>query len=98
MPISRRNPNELYPPKPKDLAYYLSLPYPIKLSKADDGSWVASITMLRGCEAHSTDREDALRLIDDAKKLWLESALAKGAKIPEPLQFGAEIKRSGDCH
>jgi predicted RNase H-like HicB family nuclease len=82
----------------KDLTYYLSLPYPIKLSKAEDGSWVASITMLRGCEIHSTDREEALRSIDAVKMRWLEMALAKGARIPEPLQFGAEIKRSGDCH
>jgi predicted RNase H-like HicB family nuclease len=30
------------------------------------------------------NRVDALEMIDDAKKLWLETALAKGMPIPEP--------------
>lgn len=29
-------------------------------------------------------REDALNMIDDAKRLWLETALSLGMTIPEP--------------
>lgn len=68
----------------KDLNYYLSLPYPIELIPDEDGYWFARIPLLEGCMTNGDNREDALGMIDDAKQLWLETALEVGKAIPEP--------------
>ncbi len=68
----------------KTLEYYLSLPYPIELIPDDDGYWFARIPLLKGCMTNGESRTDALEMLDDAKKLWLETALANGVSIPEP--------------
>ncbi len=64
--------------------YYLSLPYTIELKPDEDGTWFAKIPLLKGCMTTGTNREDALNMLDDAKRLWLETALALGVNIPEP--------------
>jgi antitoxin HicB len=68
----------------KSLDYYLSLPYTIELTPDEDGYWFAKIPLLRGCMTNGTSREEALEMIDDAKRLWLETALSLGMTIPEP--------------
>lgn len=68
----------------KTLEYYLSLPYTIELTPDVDGYWFAKIPLLKGCMTNGESREDALIMIDDAKKLWLETALSLGLSIPEP--------------
>lgn len=68
----------------KDLNYYLSLPYPIELIPDEDGYWFARIPLLEGCMTNGYSREDALMMIDEAKQLWLETALELGKRIPEP--------------
>lgn len=68
----------------RDLNYYLSLPYPIELIPDEDGYWFARIPLLKGCMTNGDSREDALTMIDDAKKLWLETALEDNVSIPEP--------------
>jgi antitoxin HicB len=68
----------------KDLNYYLSLPYPIELIPDEDGYWFARIPLLEGCMTNGNSREEALVMLDDAKQLWLETALELGKSIPEP--------------
>ncbi len=68
----------------KNLDYYLSLPYIIELIPDEDGYWFARIPILQGCMTNGHSREDALEMLDDAKRLWLETALALGMNIPEP--------------
>lgn len=68
----------------KSLDYYLSLPYPIELIPDDDGYWFARIPLLKGCMTNGNSREDALVMLDDAKQLWLETALELNMEIPEP--------------
>jgi predicted RNase H-like HicB family nuclease len=68
----------------KTLEYYLSLPYPIELIPDEDGYWFARIPLLKGCMTNGANRIDALEMLDDAKKLWLETALSLGLPIPEP--------------
>ncbi len=70
--------------KNKDLAYYLALPYPIELIPDEDGYWFARIPLLEGCMTNGNSREDALLMLDDARRLWLETALQLGKAIPEP--------------
>ncbi len=68
----------------KDLDYYLSLPYTIELTPDEDGFWFAEIPLLEGCMTNGSSRADALEMIDDAKRAWLETALSLGLTIPEP--------------
>lgn len=71
-------------PRNKDLDYYLSLPYTIELTPDEDGYWFAEIPLLDGCMTNGESREDALTMIDDAKRAWLVTALEMGLEIPEP--------------
>ncbi len=68
----------------KTLEYYLSLPYTIELTPDEDGYWSAQIPLLKGCITQGESREEALAMIDEAKELWLETALEDGISIPEP--------------
>jgi antitoxin HicB len=67
------------------LMYYLALPYTIELTPDSDGNWFAAIPVLKGCMTQDESREEALMLLDEAKTLWLETALDEGIAIPEPL-------------
>lgn len=69
----------------KPLEYYLSLPYSIELIPDNDGVWFASIPLLKGCMTQGDSREEALQMLDEAKELWLETALAEAIDIPEPV-------------
>jgi antitoxin HicB len=68
----------------KTLEYYMSLPYPIELIPDEDGYWFAQIPMLPGCMTQGDSREDALRMLDEAKEIWLEQQLLYNQSIPEP--------------
>ena len=69
----------------KTLEYYLSLPYPIELIPDDDGYWFAQIPLLPGCMTQGASRTEALEMLDEAKTVWLETALSEGIEIPEPV-------------
>jgi antitoxin HicB len=69
----------------KTLEYYLSLPYPIELIPDEDEFWFARIPLLKGCMTQGASRMEVLEMIDEAKRAWLETALAHGIKIPEPV-------------
>jgi antitoxin HicB len=73
----------------KSLEYYLSLPYTIELTPDEDGYWFVEIPLLPGCMTQGANRAEALEMIDEAKLLWLETALEDGIAIPEP-----EIERA----
>lgn len=76
--------------KNKTLDYYLSLPYAIQLIPDINGTWFAAIPLLKGCITQGDSREEALEMLDEAKLLWLETALDENMAIPEPepLQVG----------
>ena len=73
----------------KDLNYYLSLPYPVQLSRRlDDGEpyWFAEILNLRGCMADGQTPDEAIDNLEEAKRLWIESYLEDGYEVPEPTE------------
>jgi predicted RNase H-like HicB family nuclease len=68
-----------------DLKYYLNLPYKTVLEYVpDDKTWVAYCPDLgRGsCYAIGQSKLEALRLLEESKKIILEYALAEGKEIP----------------
>lgn len=73
----------------KDLNYYLKLSYEIKvrqLGEEEGGGWFAEIPLLPGCMSDGDTIEEAVTNLYDAKKAWIETALALGRPVPEPSQ------------
>ena len=50
----------------------------------EDGAVVAEVPELPGCVAHGDTQEAALRNVNQAMDLWLDSAREFGDPIPEP--------------
>ncbi len=50
----------------------------------EDGVFVAEAPELPGCAAHGDSQETALENVNEAVKLWLETAREFGDAIPEP--------------
>lgn len=68
----------------KTLAYYLDLEYTVRLKENEDGTYFAEIEELPGCFTEGETQDEALRMIEDAKKSWLEVAVARSIPISEP--------------
>jgi predicted RNase H-like HicB family nuclease len=50
----------------------------------EDECWIADAPDLRHCSAHGDSPAEAVRALETAIALWLESARAHGETIPEP--------------
>ena len=50
----------------------------------EDGALVAEVPELPGCVAHGDTQQAALRNINQAMDLWLDTAREFGDPIPEP--------------
>jgi predicted RNase H-like HicB family nuclease len=48
----------------------------------EDGGYIADIPDLKACSAFGETPEEALRELEAAKQVWLESARALGKPIP----------------
>jgi antitoxin HicB len=68
----------------KTIEDYLALPYTLEIIP-DDGAWFVQIKELPGCMTEVDEWDEVLPMIEDAKRLWIEAALAHGQEIPEPL-------------
>lgn len=68
----------------KKLEYYLKLPYTVLVHRAADGVYEVSIAELDGCLSHGATLEEALRMIEEAKRCWIEANWEAGDPIPEP--------------
>lgn len=68
----------------KTLEYYLALPYTVELTPDEEGGWFVEIPLLPGCMSDGEDWNEAHERISEAKRAWLETALANGIPIPEP--------------
>jgi antitoxin HicB len=74
----------------KDMSYYMELPYRIELlPDEDETSYTAVIPALKGCMAFGETPGEAIEMLDEAKRLWIETALDKGWPIPEPEEDSA---------
>lgn len=68
----------------KDISYYLGLPYTRELIPEPEGGWFVRIKELPGCMSQGETPEEAIQMINDAMRGWLEVELQKGNPIPEP--------------
>ena len=63
---------------PKPLEYYLSLKYPVSLEEAPEGGYFIQIKDLPGCYSQGETVEEALEMIEEARRLWMESMYEDG--------------------
>ena len=69
----------------KTLNEYLEMPYRLEIVKdPEEGGYVASYPDLPGCITCGETMERAVANAVDAKKAWLEAAIADGIEIHEP--------------
>lgn len=69
----------------KTLNEYLRLPYRMEIVEdPDEGGFVVSFPDLPGCITCGETVESAVANAQDAKRAWLEAALADGIAIREP--------------
>jgi predicted RNase H-like HicB family nuclease len=66
------------------LEYYLGLRYPVTLVPEAEGGYTATINDLPGCVSVGETAEEAMEMIEDARRLWLEVAYEHGDEIPLP--------------
>ena len=75
----------------KSIDYYMSLPYRIEIIPDEsDGGFTAWYPELPGCITTADTMDKILLNAVDAKKAWLEAAIADGVEIKEPLRMNAE--------
>lgn len=69
----------------KTLNDYLKLPYRMEFVRDEtEGGYIVSFPDLPGCITCGESLTAAAANAEDAKKAWLEAALAEGLSIPEP--------------
>ena len=67
----------------REVERYMALPYHIELIP-DEGEWVVAIPELPGCLSQGETPEEAIKMIREAQRLWLQVALEDGRSIPAP--------------
>ena len=50
----------------------------------EDQAFIAEAPELPGCMAHGDNQEEALKNIQDAMQLWIDTAGTLGRPVPEP--------------
>ena len=69
----------------KTLNEYLALPYRMEIVEdRDEGGYVVSFPDLPGCITCGETIPSAMANAEDAKRAWMEAALAEGIEIHEP--------------
>ena len=68
----------------KPLEYYLNLKYSVTITPDPDGGFVAEIEDLPGCFTQGETLEETYENMEEARRLWLETAYEDGTDIPLP--------------
>jgi len=68
----------------RNLEYYLGLPYRVVLYPSPEGGFAVEVPDLPGCISQGQTVQEALDMIEDAKRCWIADALERGEPVPEP--------------
>lgn len=72
----------------KDINYYLGLNYRIEVIKdSEENGYAISCPELPGCFTCASTIEEGIKMIDDAKRNWIESCIEDNIPIPEPKDY-----------
>ena len=80
----------------KPLEYYISLKYPVTLVAAPEGGYFVKIEDLPGCYSQGETVEEAMEMIEEARRQWLE-VVYEDDEITIPLPQG-EREYSGNVY
>ena len=73
----------------KTVEEYMKLPYQMNIVEDPyEGGFVVSFPELPGCITCVDSFDDIYPMAEDAKKVWLQAALADGVDIQEPRSVG----------
>jgi predicted RNase H-like HicB family nuclease len=71
-----------------DIETYMLLPYAVQVvpdATTDGGAcYLASHPELPGCMAHGDSPDEALRNLEDARRLYLTTLIKRGLEVPKP--------------
>ena len=73
----------------ENVKHYMSLPYTTIIEPINDESgfyYVGRIMEFEGCMADGDTKVEALQSLQEAMELWIETKLANGFDVPEPVQ------------
>ncbi len=77
----------------KDINYYMNLPYKMKTVRDNEfNSYVALCPELKGCITTGETEHEALKNLEDAKRIWLRDALESNCNIPESVLHNAAVR------
>lgn len=83
----------------QDLEHYAGLPYreEVALEECTDGApcYFARVVELPGCESHGDTPQEALRNLQEAKRLFLATLLKNGARPSQLMARPPAKARSG---
>ncbi len=68
----------------KKIEDYLNLAYTRELIPEPEGGWFVRIKELPGCMSQGDTVEEAMAMIEDAMRGWIEAELRKGSAIRKP--------------
>jgi len=68
----------------RKIEYYLALPYTRELIPEPEGGWFVRVKELPCCMSQGDTVDEAMLMIEEAMRGWLESELENGKTIPEP--------------
>ncbi|MBN1293506.1 MAG: type II toxin-antitoxin system HicB family antitoxin [Candidatus Latescibacteria bacterium] len=51
----------------------------------EDQAFIADVPQLPGCMAHGGSQEEALKNVNEAVQLWIDTALEFGDPVPAPI-------------
>lgn len=68
----------------KTINEYMNLPYRVEIVPDEESGYVVSVPDLPGCISCGESVDEAINNLNEAKRLWLETALSDNITIPEP--------------
>jgi|GEM_PF-856282 len=80
----RKTRNNLKIHQENKLEYYFKLPYTFVITPEESGGFFVKIEELPGCMSQGKTMEEAIRNIEEAKRIWLKTALERKIEIPLP--------------
>ncbi len=76
--------NNLKNSQKNNLGYYTKLPYTLVIIPEESDGFFVKVEELPGCMSQGNSIEEAIRNIEEAKQIWLKTALERKIEIPLP--------------
>lgn len=74
----------------RDIEYYMRLPYRVEVYPDEEEGYTAIVPELPGCMTCAETLEELWDMLEDAKRLWIETVLEDGGYVPEPAPIEIE--------